>query len=81
MMDKIGIAAVALVVAPVVFILAALLSTLAGAFIGWVVGWFFGSTLLSFFAALGITGFKMWQIGASLGFIGSFFKSTYTSKK
>ena len=53
-----------------------ILGTLLGAFAGWVVGLFFGETILSFFAALGITGFKMWQIGASLGFIGGFFRSS-----
>lgn len=80
-MEKIGIAAVALVVAPVIFILAALLSTLAGAFIGWVVGWFFADTILGFIAALGVTGFKMWQVGAVLGFVGSFFKTNVSSTK
>ena len=56
--------------------LGCILGTLFGAFAGWVVGIFFGETILSFFAAIGITGFKMWQIGASLGFIGGFFKSS-----
>ena len=56
--------------------LGCILGTLFGAFAGWVVGLIFGKTILSFFAAIGITGFKMWQIGASLGFIGGFFNSS-----
>ena len=60
--------------------LGCVLGTLFGAFAGWVVGLFFGKTILSFFAALGITGFKMWQIGAVLGFVGGFFRSSSTTK-
>ncbi|MDR1691260.1 MAG: hypothetical protein LBR35_00255 [Rickettsiales bacterium] len=47
--------------------------TIVGAFSGWVVGLFFGKTILSVFAALGLVGFQMWQIGAALGFISGFF--------
>jgi hypothetical protein len=56
------------------FFFLVLFVTLVGAFAGWVVGLFFSETILGFLAAFGITGFKMWQIGASLAFIGSFFK-------
>lgn len=54
--------------------------TLMGAFTGWVVGLFFGKTILGILASIGITGFKMWQIGAFLGFVGAFFKSNQTKK-
>ncbi len=57
-----------------------LLGALGGALSGWVVGWFFSETILDFFAALGIKGFAMWQIGMSLGFIGGFFKAVQTNK-
>lgn len=50
--------------------------TIAGALFGWIIGWFIGSTVLGILAQLGITGFSMWQIGAFLGFVGSFFGST-----
>jgi hypothetical protein len=56
-------------------VIAALLGSLFGAFAGWVVGWFFDETILTFFAQMGIKGLEMWQIGMSLGFLGSFFKS------
>ena len=53
-----------------------ILMTIAGALFGWIAGWFIGSTVLGILAQLGITGFSMWQIGAFLGFVGSFFGST-----
>ena len=55
-----------------------ILNALLGAGVGWVVGWFFSDTILGIFAALGVKGFAMWQMGAFLGFVGSFFRSTST---
>jgi len=49
---------------------------LIGVVFGWVTGWFFGGIILSILADIGITGYEMWQIGAFLGFVGSFFGST-----
>lgn len=60
----------------VMLFLGVLLSTLMGTFIGWVVGWFFGKTILGILAAIGISGFKMWQIGAFLGFVSGFFRTS-----
>lgn len=54
------------------FLLAAF-STLFGAVLGWFVGLFFGKAILGVLACIGIKGFSMWQIGATLGFIGGFF--------
>ena len=59
---------------------ASILGTLLGAFAGWVVGLFFGETILGIFAAIGISGFKLWQLGAFLGFVGSFFRLSISSK-
>ena len=64
-----------------VLFLAVLLGTLVGALCGWVVGLFFGDTILGILASIGITGFKMWQIGAFLGFVGGFFKPYSPNKK
>ena len=61
------------------FILALIASTLIGAFVGWVVGWFFGNTILNFFAAVGIEGFSMAELGAVFGFIGGFFRGNITN--
>ena len=57
------------------FFLYALCGTIIGAFTGWVVGLFFGKPILAILAAIGIEGFTMLQIGAFLGFVGSFFRS------
>ena len=65
----------ALIVAGMFFVYA-LLGTIIGAFTGWVVGIFFAKPILAILSAIGIEGFKMWQIGAFLGFVGSFFRST-----
>jgi len=58
------------------FFLATLLTTLIGALTGLIAGWLLGKTFLAILATLGIEGFKMWQIGAFLGFVGSFFRTT-----
>ena len=50
--------------------------TLVGALFGLIIGWFAGDVMLAMFAKLGIVGFSMMQIGAFLGFVGSFFGST-----
>ena len=54
---------------------------LLGAFSGWVVGLFFDETILGFLTRIGFdtAGFSMWQVGAALGFIGSFFKTPITT--
>ena len=80
-MEKIIATLIIVGLGAVVIFLAAIAATVVGALVGLVVGWLFGGTILSFFAALGITGFKMWQIGASLGFAGSFFKGYSISSK
>ena len=41
-----------------------------------VIGWLFGSTILGILSDLGLEGYSMWQIGAFLGFVGSFFGTT-----
>lgn len=60
---------------------APVIGVLFGAFSGWVVGIFFHDTIIGFLTRAGfdVTGFALWQIGASLGFIGSFFRGATTS--
>lgn len=74
--SAIGIGTLLLVLGP-------LLGTLMGALTGWIVGWFFSETILGFLALLGVSakGLAMWHVGASLGFIGGFFKSHHISTK
>ena len=62
-------------------LLTKLMCTFVGALTGLVIGWFFGTTILGILAQIGITGYSMWQIGAFLGFIGSFFGHTQVINK
>ncbi len=79
-MEKVVLALGAVVLVAVVLFAAVLLGTVFGALGGWVVGLFFSETMLGIFAALGIKGFAMWQIGAFLGFVGAFFKANVSTK-
>ena len=58
-----------------------LLATLGGAFAGWVAGLFFEETILGTLRRAGMDthGLSMWQLGATLGFVGGFFRNA-TSK-
>lgn len=58
----------------------AILGTLFGAIGGWIVGLFFGTTILKVGALYGLHGVTMWELGATLGFVGSFFKSSVAAK-
>jgi hypothetical protein len=65
-----------LVVFATLFLLC-LANTLLGAFSGWIVGLVFSDTILGFLSRIGVDtqNLSMWQIGAALGFIGSFFRT------
>ena len=76
-MDKILAGAFgALAVVTLVFFIV-VLGTLMGAVAGWIVGLFFGETILSTLSRFGVStlGLQMWQLGATLAFVGSFFKA------
>ncbi len=60
-------------------LIAPLVGVVFGALIGWIVGWFFDETILGILKQVGIEGVAMWQVGAFLGFVGGFFKSTQTN--
>lgn len=64
------------VVTAVIFIV--IIGTLFGALGGWIVGLFFTETIMGTLARFGVQtlDFKMWQLGATLGFISGFFKSS-----
>ena len=79
-LDKmILITGAALIAAFGVFLLV-LLGTIWGMFVGWLVGLFFSNTLLPIFAAIGLKGFALWEIGGFLGFVGGFFRTAVTQK-
>jgi hypothetical protein len=71
---------VSLVLIAVMFFILCLMSTIFGAAIGWAVGLLFGDTILDFLSRIGmnVNGVEMYQVGAALGFIGSFFRSSQT---
>lgn len=71
-----GAAAAVLVVLAV--ILMVILGTFFGGVAGWIVGLFFTDTIMSTLDAFGVETFElsMWQLGATLGFISGFFKSS-----
>jgi hypothetical protein len=54
-----------------------ILTTLGGAVAGWIVGLFFEQTILDTLARFGVNvaGLSMWNLGATLAFVGSFFKA------
>lgn len=56
-----------------------ILGTLLGAVTGWIVGLFFGAAILDVFREAGVSGISMWQLGATLGFVGGFFRSAQVS--
>mgnify|MGYP005885508037 CR=1 FL=1 len=56
------------------------LGVLGGGISGWVVGLFFGDTFLGIFKQIGIENVTMFQIGAFLGFVASFFKPVVQRK-
>lgn len=60
-----------------------LLGVLGGGISGWIVGLFFGDAFLGIFKQIGIENVTMFQMGAFLGFIASFFKPIikYKSKE
>lgn len=55
------------------------LGTLFGGIAGWMVGMFFGDTILGIAGQLGIKGVTMFQLGAFLGFVGAFLRTTVSS--
>lgn len=58
-----------------------LFGTVIGAFAGWVVGLVFTDTMITLAKMLGQPGMEAWQLGAILGFVGSFFRSSSSSSK
>lgn len=62
----------------IIAFIAPILGTLVGGFMGWVVGMFFADEIIGFLARLGAdtVGLTMWQVGAAMGFFGSFLRTT-----
>lgn len=63
-------------------IVAVILGTFFGGVAGWIVGLFFTDTIMGTLNRIGVDtmGLTMWQLGATLGFVSGFFKSTKVQK-
>ena len=59
-----------------------IMGTLFGGIAGWIVGLFFTDTIMQTLNRVGVDtmGMTMWQLGATLGFVSGFFKSTKVQK-
>jgi membrane protein YqaA with SNARE-associated domain len=75
-MEKLIVGMIVAAGMPALLVLLALLGTIFGAIGGWIVGLFFDETLAKLAMAIGLEGTPAWQLGAMLGFVGGFFKSS-----
>lgn len=59
-----------------------IVGVLFGALAGWIVGLAFDDAVLGLLRRCGVdvSGLTMWQLGAGLGFVGSYLKTTVHSK-
>lgn len=64
-------------------VLMPVLGVLFGAFSGWAVSLFFNDTVLGFLARIGVdtNGLALWQVGAAMGFLGGFLKTSFHQSK
>lgn len=72
----------AMLIVSFIFFVMGIIGTLVGALSGYTVGFGFRDTILATIQTLGLgTDVKMWELGATLGFVGGFFtKSTKISE-
>lgn len=58
------------------------LNVLLGAFAGWTVSLFWGDSILITLRSVGLPPeVSMWQLGAALGFVGSFLRTSVTARQ
>jgi hypothetical protein len=64
-------------------VVAPLIGVLGGAFSGWIVGFFWTDPILDFMRRIGVEteGLTVWQIGAAMGFLGGFLKTSTTTRE
>lgn len=67
-----------IILAAIVLVFGVILTTLMGGIVGWIVGWFFSETILITLNRFGVNTFDMtmWQLGATIGFIAGFFRTS-----
>lgn len=74
-MDKLAAGIVVAMIAAFVVFAFAVFGALFGAFAGWAVSMFFDAPIKHVLTQGGIVNVELWQVGATAGFIGSFFKT------
>lgn len=75
-MKELGAGAIGAVGVLAVVMVLACFGALMGAITGWIVGLFFGEAITGVLIAFGASpAFTMWELGATLGFVGGFFRS------
>jgi len=79
-MDKLIIGILAAALVGVLLFISAIMGTVFGSIGGYFVGWLFDETSIKALTFFGIETFEMWEVGAILGFFGSFFKSSLNTK-
>lgn len=74
-------AIVAVVAVAALVFFSPLIGVIFGAFSGFIVGLFFEQTIVGFMTRVGfdMASFAVWQLGAALGFVGAFFRSSQTN--
>lgn len=77
-MDTLGVILIAAVTVAIAVFVGALAATAVGALVGWLVGLVFSGSMAHLQDFLHTTA-EPYQIGAMLGFIGSFFRSSVTT--
>lgn len=78
-MDKLLIIIIGAAAVAGLLVVAAILGTTFGAIAGWIVGWVFDETMTKMLTTLGIEHIAMWELGAMLGFVGSFVRGSSSS--
>jgi len=67
----------------VLAVIVPIIGVFLGAFSGWMVGLVFEQTIIGTLSQLGfnLDGISMWELGATLGFVGGYLKTTVATKK
>lgn len=83
MLEKIIEAVFAAFLVIALFVIMPILVAIMGGFGAWACGLLFEDTIRGVLRTIGVNldAFSMFQIGATLGFIGSYFRTTFSSTK
>ena len=80
-MEKVALGLIFAIGAAALMTVLPILAAVGGAIAGWAVGFVFDDTFAYVQAYVGLSALAPWQIGSTLAFVGSFFRSTQTNTK